>query len=146
MSKNILNSVINKNQLWISWEKLNHLGNGNIELNNITLSGPVLLDCSPMEKSGFLYFDLTEHFTVIIPEPYIIKFSWSDLLNQSTDKINIKRANIEDRNLGFLKLLTNKDKILLDCKDHHTDAEARGVYKASFRAMVYNSDGIPYNI
>lgn len=138
--------VPKNNQLWLKWESIERLGNGILKLKNAEFYGPVLLDCEPIEKAGFINIDLTKHFLVIIPSPYIVKLTWTDVISQDTSSIKFSEMIIEDKTLGQLdNKLTNRDSLLLDATGHTTEEESKGRYKASFEGMLYNDNQEPYD-
>lgn len=133
------------NQLWLKWSKVSHKGNGIVVLKNPEFFGPVLADCAAMDPQGHILLDLTCHFLVIIPKPYIIKLSWDKVLSQDTTSIKFDKITLEDTELGHLSKLTDKDFILLDCKGHTVEEESKGNYKMSYSAILYNSSMVPYD-
>jgi hypothetical protein len=142
----VLNLKVDKiNQMWIKWSKVTHKGDGTAILHKPEFFGPVLADCSPLEATGHILLDLTCHFLVIIPKPYTVKLSWDKLLSQDTTSVKFNKITLEDAELGHLSKLTDRDFILLDCKGHTVEEESRGNYKMSYRAILYNSNMIPYD-
>jgi len=131
--------VPKSNQLWLKWDKVEKQGNGLVNLINPVFYGDVLSDCDPIEKSGFINIDLTKHFIIQIPGPYIIKLSWDNLTSQDGSKATFDKMTIEDSLLGQLdNKLSDRDLLLLDATGHRTEEEAKGRYKHSFQGMLYN--------
>lgn len=138
--------VPKKNQLWLKWGSVSREGNGIIKLKDAEFFGPVLSDCEPIEHKGFINIDLTKHFVLLIPAPYIVKLSWDSLVCQDHTSAKFLEMVIEDKTLGHLdNKLSSKDFILLDATGHTTEDESKGKYKYSFEGMVYNSSMEPYN-
>jgi len=146
MSVDLRWKVSEESKLWLKWSKVEHLGDGTIKLYKPKLYGPVLSDCLPLEESGHIILDLTEHFILLIPEPYHIIVKWNKKISQTTAGVTFDYITIEDNKLGCLKLLKNKDKILIDCTDHTKEKMDQGVYKFAFNSMVYNEHDSPYNL
>jgi hypothetical protein len=146
VSKDLTKNIKLFNRLWLKWDKINHLGDGTIELTNPTFYGPVLSDCLPMEETGGINLDLTSHFLVIIPKPYIVRLTWEDKISQDNNSAKFKKAILLDQSLGNLKLLKKDNKVLIDCEDHTTEARARGKLKPSFNAIVFDSNDQIYDI
>lgn len=138
--------VPKNNQLWLKWSKINHIGNGIIDLKKPRLYGPVLSDCLPLEESGKILLDLTKHFIILIPEPYEVTLEWNKKLSQSTTEIKFDTMKLIDTKLGLLNILKNKDLILIDCTDHTTERISKGFYKFSFNSMIYQDGKEPYNL
>lgn len=133
-------------KLWVEWGKIVNIGNGIVDLEKIKFSGPVLLDCMKFENQGHIFLDLTKHFVVVIPRPYIIKMEWDGVISQDTKQVKIKSMKLYDGDLGFLNKLKLKDKLLIDCSGHHSDDEAAGKYRLTFESLLYNQYGFPYNV
>lgn len=129
--------VPSSNQLWIRWKSIERVGNGIIKLKSPEFFGPVFADCTPLEESGSIFADLTKHFIVHIPKPYIVKITWNKKLTQDLQKATFDEITLEDSELGHLSKLSERDLILLDGTDHTTEQEARGYYKVAFDAMLY---------
>jgi hypothetical protein len=138
--------VPKSNQLWVKWKSVQHLGDGTIKLLKPILYGPVLSDCLPIDEAGELVLDLTKHFIVLIPQPYEVKLSWTTKLTQTTAEASFSEMLLSDNTLGLLKLLKNKDQLLIDCTDHTTEKVTGGHFKLTFGAMLYDSNGSPYNL
>lgn len=134
------------NHLWLKWKSIEHLGDGKIQLNKPYFYGPVLQDCEPMESKGMIRLDLTPHFMLILPKPYFVELSWDNLISQDSQKVTFDKMSIQDQDLGKLAILKNEDKIFLNCTDQTTEAQQRGVFKAAFEIMVFNSLGQPYDL
>jgi hypothetical protein len=145
MIKNLVSSIPYSARLWLSWNKIHHAGSGKVELKELKLTGPVLQDCLALEVSGNILLDLTKHFLVLIPKPYIIKFEWNNITFQDLKEVKIDTGFLLDGDLGLLNNLKNDDKILIDCSGHHTNDEAKGRYKISFSAILCNKTEEPYN-
>lgn len=145
MSIDLRWKVPNTSQLWLKWDRAICKGEGTVELKNAEFFGPVLNDCLKLENSGFLNLDLTKHFILIIPAPYIVRFSWDGVISQDQTSIKLAAARFEDLSLGHLNKLKKSDLILLDCSGHTTEDESRGHYKAVFEAMVYDETKNPYD-
>jgi len=137
--------VPTKNQMWLRWKKVVNDGSGKITLKDAEFFGPVLEDCEKMEQSGFIRLDLTKHFILIIPKPYIIELKWSKIVSQDTEKIVFEEIVLEDGDIGLLNKLKTRDLLLLDCTGHTTEEEARGKYRAAYNAMLYNESLTPYD-
>lgn len=145
MKQNFKKILDTKNQLWISWESLNHDSNGIIYLKNLKFTGSVLNNCIAIEESGTIKLDLTHQYMLHIPKPYLVEFTWFNKIKQDKNEALFKTGQIKDGSLGKLSLLTNKDYLLLDCTDHTTEDEEKGVVLFNFYAVAFNSDKIPYN-
>ena len=145
MSIDLSKKVSSFNQLWLRWERVVHHGNGIITLVNPIFFGPVLDDCDPMEPSGHIQLDLTNHYLLIIPRPYYVKLEWEGFISQDKKEIKFKKITLHDSDLGKLSLLKDGNKILLDCTDQTSEARQEGRFKVAFDAMVFNSLGQPYD-
>jgi hypothetical protein len=139
-------SVAYKDKLWLKWEKIIHEGNGKITLKNPEFYGPVLDDCESLEEQGYILLDLTKHFILHIPTPYEVKLSWNKKLSQDKKSVKFDKITLQDGELGRLKLLKNKDKILINCKDHTTEQMDKGNFKLRFQAIAYNEHDEPYDL
>lgn len=146
MVKDLKKQVRLFNQLWLSWDNINHLGDGTISLINARFSGPVLSDCLEIPEKGNMFLDFTNHYLIIIPKPYIVEIKWDNKISQDNTEAIFKTMTVVDNELGNLKLLKNMDKILIDCTDHSTEAQSRGKFKTSFISMVYDSNNLPYDL
>ncbi|RKZ96613.1 MAG: hypothetical protein DRQ40_00445 [Gammaproteobacteria bacterium] len=135
-----------KNHLWLSWDKVKHLGDGTIALIKPRFTGPVLQDCEAMEVSGRINLDLTHHFVLLLPKPYVVVLSWDKLLKQDCTEVTFDKMIIKDTGLGKLSLLTNNDRIFLNCQDQTTEAQAKGTFKLAFEIMVFNNLNQPYDL
>jgi hypothetical protein len=133
-------------QLWLKWKDVSHLGDGKIELKSPSFYGPVLSDCLPLDERGQIPLDLTKHFIVLIPQPYIITLMWDKKLSQTTTEVKFNKITILDSNLGLLSILKARDEILIDCSDHTTENIQKKKYKVNFSAMVYNEFKQPYDL
>lgn len=140
--KKILNT---KNKLWLSWKKIIHEGNGNISLVEPKFTGPVLADCEPIEESGTIKLDLTHQYMLHIPRPYLIELTWFNKVHQDRQEALFKAGKLKDGSLGKLSLLQNRDSIMLDCTNHRTEDEKRGIILFNFYAIAFNSNKEPYN-
>lgn len=145
MFKNLLHSISYSSRLWVSWDKIHNSGSGTVELKNLKFTGPVLQDCMKLEETGSLLLDLTKHFLVLIPKPYIIKFNWTGLISQSTTEVKIQNGILQDEALGLLNNIKNTDKLLIDCSGHHTNDIKNGRHKLSFTSILCNKLEEPYN-
>jgi hypothetical protein len=144
--KQDLNKIINtRNKLWISWKKAIHTGDGNINLIDPKFTGNILSDCDPIEEAGTIKIDMTHQYLLHIPQPYLIQVSWEGKYKQDKEEVLFKSMTIKDGNLGKLSILKDKDSILLDCTDHTTEAEKKGLILFNFYAVAFNSDKSPYN-
>ena len=139
------NKILHMSSLWLKWKKIINTGSGLVELSDIELTGPVLSDCLKLEINGYLLLDLTLHFIIIIPEPYIVKLEWEGLVSQTENEVKIKKIILHDGKLGLLNKLKKKDKILIDCAGHHTDDENRGKYRTTYTSILFNEFGEPYD-
>lgn len=137
-------NIPHQSQLWLSWKKVKKEASGEIRLISPQFTGPVLQDCEKLEESGLIRLDLTQHFLIIIPRPYIVELRWNKLLRQDKTVVLADTITLSDSDLGCLSILTDTDRILLDCTDHTTEKMAQGVLKYSFRAVVYKETGEPY--
>ena len=90
--------------------------------------------------------DLTKHFIILIPRPYEVTLSWESKISQTSTEVCFNEMILFDNLLGLLKILKKYDKILIDCTDHTTECASRGHFKLTFTTMVYNSEGLPYNL
>jgi len=142
---NFTDNIPIQSRLWIRWGKVAKTGEGLVELKNITFYGPVLDDCEPIEEKGHLFLDLTKHFLMIIPRPYIIKFEWEDKIFQSTKEVKFKTVRLHDGSMGILNKIKSKDKLLLDCSGHRTEEEAKGNFKVTYDAILFNQYDEPYS-
>ena len=133
------------NQMWIKWKKVEREGSGVVKLKKAEFYGPVLSDCDPIEDSGFIRLDLTKHFIILIPRPYIVELKWDKLLSQTRSSVKFEEIILTDTEMGHLPKLTDKDRILLDCSDHTTEKMSEGVYKFAFEAMLYKETLEPYD-
>lgn len=146
MVADLTKKVSTKNHLWLSWNKVIHKGNGVIELMAPRFSGPVLSDCEPLEASGKINLDLTHHFLLQLPSPYMVELSWNSLLSQDTSEAKFDIMTIKDTKLGKLSLLTDRDRIFINCKDQTTEAQMSGTFKIAFEIMVFNNMNQPYDL
>ena len=146
MVADLTKKVSVKNHLWLEWKSLEHLGDGKIQLNSPHFYGPVLQDCEPLDATGMIRLDLTPHFMLILPKPYFVELSWSKLLSQDSQKVTFDVMTIQDQELGKLSILKNKDKLFINCTDQTTEAQEKGVFKAAFEIMAFNSLGEPYDL
>ena len=140
------NSIQLSNQLWVSWESVLHRGNGLIELRNPHFSGPVLMDCVNIEEMGEIILDLTTHYIILIPKPYLVTLKWEGKQSQDSLEAKFKKMYIHDNELGHLKILKNKDHLLLDCTNHTTEATAKKNVKYAFSTVVYDENKQPYDL
>ena len=131
-------------QLWVKWKKIVKDGSGVIKLKNAQFYGPVLNDCEPMDQVGFIRLDLTKHFLILIPKPYIVELKWDKVKSQDSSTVKFDELTLVDTELGHLSKLTDKDLILLNCTDHTSEKMSEGVYKFSFEAMLYKETMDPY--
>lgn len=138
-------AVKKTNQLWIKWQSVEKVGNGLVKLKNAKFFGPVMVDCVKIEESGSIFIDLTKHFIVMIPTPYIVKLTWNKLLSQDSQEAVFDEILVEDKSLGHLNKLKDTDLILMDCSGHTTEEEAKGNYKTTYQAMVYKETMESYN-
>jgi len=145
-SKRKLNTVRIHNQLWLRWSKIEHLGDGKIKVKNPEFYGPVMSDCVEMEDTGSIRLDLTNHFLLILPKPYIVRLEWTGKISQNEKKAVFTEAILHDTDLGNLNLLRNKYQILIDCENHTTESRAKGNLKTSFTSTVYDHNGQPCDI
>jgi hypothetical protein len=138
-------SVKKANQLWIKWDSIELTGDGLVRLKNAKFFGPVMSDCAKIQESGSIYIDLTKHFIVLIPTPYIVKLTWIGVKSQDSKEAIFGELIVEDKSLGHLNKLKNTDLILLDCSGHTVEEESRGNYKSTYQAMVYKESMDSYD-
>lgn len=143
--KDLRHIIRKSNQMWLKWTSVVRDASGVLHLKGAEFYGPVLLDCDPMEPKGHIILDLTLHYIIIIPKPYLVKVSWDSVIYQSRDLIKFKELLVEDNEIGHLNRLSDRDQILLNCTSHTTESEARGIRKMAFQAMVYNELLSPYD-
>jgi hypothetical protein len=145
MKKNLNNIVNTPNKLWLNWKKINHTGDGSINLIGPRFFGNVLMDCEALYENGSIKLDMTHQYMLHISMPYLIQLTWEGKYKQDKEEVLFKSMIIKDGNLGKLSILKDNDLLLLDCTDHTTEAEKRGLTLFNFYAVAFNSDRIPYS-
>lgn len=132
-----------KYQLWLKWKNINKSSNL-IELINPFFDGPVCTDCEELPKDGKIILDFTNQFLIKLPKPYIVELKWYNKKSQSTEKIEFEKITMKDSVLNVLGALKNTDKILIDCKGHHSDDIEKGNFKVNYMSYIFNEAGEQY--
>ena len=137
--------VPEKNQLWAKWDKVNKIGDGKVELLNVEFYGPVTQDYLPLEQSGSIRLDFTNHFVLLIPSFYIVDLSWESVKSQEMGSIKFQKIILDDQNVGLLNKIKSNDLLLVDCTGHTDNERAEGNYKMVYETMLYKEGKEPYD-
>jgi len=145
MSIDLRWKVQESNKLWVTWNKVDRVGNGKVELIDVEFTGPVTQDYVELEQAGSLRLDFTNHFIVRVEEFYIVELSWDAVKIQETGSIKFDKIILHDENVGLLDKIKDTDKLLIDCTDQTEEERQAGNYLMVYPSMLYDSLNEPYD-
>jgi len=133
------------NKLWVSWKRVNRLGDGKVELIDVEFTGPVTQDYAQLEQTGSIRLDFTNHFIVRVDEFYIVELSWASVKTQELGSIKFDNVLLHDENVGLLDKIKDNDKLLIDCTNQTEEERQAGNYLMVYPSMLYDSLNAPYD-
>lgn len=137
--------VVPKYRLELHWKSVEYNRDDVAVLKGAYFCGPVLADAEQLKDEDQLILDMTAQHLIFVEDFYQAILKWKGV-EYSGDRIFLKEAWIQGKNVNSLETLENNDWILIDCKEHDTKnyqgrrgrRVAHGLYETKYKhPLVY---------
>lgn len=129
--------VFNKYRLELHWDSVEYSDEQTAVLKGAYFVGPVLKNAAKIADNDQLIVDLTQQHLLFVPDYYQALLKWG-AVEYKEDKVLLKGVTIRGRYVNSLEKLTDKDWLLIDCKEHE---EKKHPYHLVYWAEVRKEDG-----
>ena len=129
-------------RLELHWEKVETVEGNVCVLEDAYFSGPVLRIAEKINSDEFITLDFTKQYYVLVPNYYIVKLSWGQVIYRNN---NVKLDNVKliyNKYLDEVPMLKNHDYLIIDTRGHEFEEHYRNLVYYSY---VVDREGILYN-
>jgi hypothetical protein len=103
-------------------------------------SGPALKISQQVNEKDFLNLDMTEQYSIFVPDYYIAKFIWSGV-EYTRNSILLKEARLENKYINSIPTLKNSDYFVIDTSKHE---EVTHAFNINYTSYLINEDNELY--
>lgn len=114
---------------------------GAFKFKNARFSGPALNNIAKISGDDNIDLDFTEQYLILIPNFYIAKLSWKKV-DYAFGYIVLGDCILQSKNIKFVPVLRNSDKITIDLYAHE---QKRHAFNLVYKSVVQTQDNRQYN-